>query len=92
MAEESEDSRKISPDLTKIVLNTLYLCLARAVDHIARASGPQAASRFKIDLLEELRNGSIDMALLEDAATYDFVVEKIENIPIAVPEGQPSIS
>jgi len=82
MTEDSQNPSPASPDLTKIVLNSLYLCLGRAVDHIARVEGPEAAARFKGDLLEELKSGSIDMALLEDAATYDFLVEKIEKIPM----------
>jgi len=82
MTEDPSNPNNPSPDLTKVVLNSLYLSLARAVDHIAQLNGPEAASRFKGDLLEEIKNGSIDMALLEDAATYDFLVEKIETIPV----------
>jgi len=81
MTEEPQNSSNASPDLTKIVLNTLYLCLGRAVEHIAKTDGPEAALQFKRNLLEELKSGSVDMALLEDAATYDFVLDKIENIP-----------
>lgn len=82
MTKAPENSGTASPDLTKIVLNSLYLCLGRAIDHIEKAEGPEAASQFKSHLLEALKSGSLNMALLEDAATYDFVVKKIENLPI----------
>ena len=55
MTEEPQNSSNASPDLTKIVLNTLYLCLGRAVEHIARVDGSEAAWQFKSDLLEELK-------------------------------------
>ena len=88
MAEISDNPSGVSMDLTKIVLNTQYLCLRYAIEHIAKVEGIEAASDFKRELLEAVKSGSIDMALLEDAATYDFVVTMIEDLPttIAAPE------
>jgi hypothetical protein len=79
MFEKSDSSAGASPDLIKVALNTLYLCLARAVRHI-EAADPQAASEFKGALLEDVKNGNVDMALLEDAVVYDFIVPKIESL------------
>ena len=62
----------------KIVLNSIYLCLAFAMKHIAEQEGEASAATFKAKMLEALRNGDIDMALLEESKTYEFVVSKIE--------------
>lgn len=80
MFEKSDGSSVASPDLIKIALNTLYLCLESAVRHIEKVEGSQAAAEFKSALLEGVKDGSVDMALLEDAAVYDFVVPRIENL------------
>lgn len=80
MSDSSKSPAGVSVDLTKIILNTQYLCLQHALDHIAKAEGEAAASKFKSDLLEAVKSGSIDMALLEDAATYDFMVGMIEKL------------
>ena len=62
----------------KIVLNSLYLCLSFAMKHIAAKEGEEAAAEFKAKMLKALENGDIDMALLEESKTYDFVVSKIQ--------------
>lgn len=64
----------------KIVLNSLYLCLGHALEHIAKNEGAQAASEFKAALLRALKNGDIDTALLEESRTFEFVVSKIEGL------------
>jgi hypothetical protein len=81
MLERPEVPTGVSLELINIALNAQSLCLRHAFDHIARFEGPQAASKFKTDLLEALRNGSINMALLEDTATYEFVVGMVEDLP-----------
>jgi len=68
----------------KIALNTLYLCIDHAIKHIAEAEGPEAAANYKADLLASLKNGAIDMALLEERKTFDLVVSKIG--ALVVPE------
>ena len=83
MRERPEIPTGVSLDLINIVLNTQNLCLQHAIEHIAKVEGPQAASRFKSNLLGALKHGSIDMALLEDAAIFDFVVAMVEDIPVA---------
>jgi hypothetical protein len=62
----------------KIVLNTLYLCIAFAMTHIAKHEGAQAAVDFKAELLSALKSGDLNMALMEETKTFDFVIEKIE--------------
>jgi len=67
-------------DLMQIALNTLYLCLENAVRHIEEAESPTEASEFKSGLLEQVKDGRINAALLEDSALYEFVVPKIERL------------
>lgn len=62
----------------KIVLNTLYLCIAFAMTHIAKHEGAQAAVHFKAELMSALRSGDLNMALMEETKTFDFVIAKIE--------------
>ncbi|WP_157089458.1 hypothetical protein [Bosea sp. WAO] len=62
----------------KIVLNTLYLCIAFAMTHIAKHNGAQAAVDFKAELLSALKSGDLNMALMEVTKTFDFVIAKIE--------------
>lgn len=81
MSERPEIPSGISLDLINIVVNTQSLCLQQAFAYIARLEGPEAAARFKESLLEAIRHGNIDMALLEDTAIFDFVVSMIESIP-----------
>lgn len=81
MLEASENPSGTNLDMIKVVLNTLYLCLGHSFEHIAKVEGPETASQFKASLLEAVESGSIDMALLEDAATYDFVVSMIKKLP-----------
>lgn len=74
----------------KIVLNTLYLCIEYVVRHVAEHEGEEAAATLKSNMLTALKNGSIDMALLEETKTFELVISKIEQLrwsdPIA--EGQ----
>lgn len=81
MDEKPEISSGISLDMINVALNTQALCLQHAFEHIARVEGAQAAVAFKAGLLEALRSGSINMALLEDSALFDFVVNMVEAIP-----------
>jgi hypothetical protein len=64
----------------KIILNTLYLCIEYAVKHVAQHEGAQAASDLKASMLKALKSGDIDMALLENARTFDLVIPKIEQL------------
>ena len=81
MLEQREVPTGVNLDLINIVLNAQSLCLQHAFQHIAKVEGSGAASAFKPELLEAVRDGSIDMALLEDKAIYDFVVTMIEKLP-----------
>lgn len=64
----------------KIILNTLYLCIEYAMGHVAEHEGVEAASDLKRNMLRALKHGDINMALLEDAQTFDLVVPKIEQL------------
>jgi hypothetical protein len=83
MAEMADDIEEMAgPELgqVKIILNTLYLCIEYAMRHVAEHEGADAASELKDNMLSALKHGDIDMALLEDARTFDFVVPKIEQL------------
>ena len=64
----------------KIILNTLYLCIGYAVRHVASHEGEEAASALKASMLDAIKNGDVDMALLEDRNGFDLVVSKIEQL------------
>lgn len=78
MADETENVSGTGMEQIKIVLNSIYLCLSFAMKHIAENEGEASAATFKAKMLEALKNGDIDMALLEESRTYEFVVSKIE--------------
>jgi hypothetical protein len=83
MPEMADDFEEMAgPELgqVKIILNTLYLCIEYAMRHVAEHEGADAASELKDNMLSALKHGDIDMALLEDARTFDFVVPKIEQL------------
>lgn len=78
MTDDTESVTGTGMEQIKIVLNSIYLCLAFAMKHIAEHEGKESAAKFKEKMLNALRNGDIDMALLEESKTYEFVVAKIE--------------
>lgn len=80
MADDIEEMAGPELGQVKIILNTLYLCIEYAMRHVAEHEGADAASEFKDNMLSALKHGDIDMALLEDARTFDFVVPKIEQL------------
>jgi hypothetical protein len=64
----------------KIILNTLFLCIEYAMRHVAEHEGAEAVSDLKDNMLRALKHGDINMALLENARTFDLVVPKIEQL------------
>lgn len=66
----------------KIVVNSLYLSLEFLLGRIEAASGPQAAAEARQALIENLRSGDIDMAIMESRKTYDFVLSVAESLPV----------
>jgi hypothetical protein len=81
MADDIEEMAGPELEQVKIILNTLYLCIEYAVKHVAEHEGAQAASDLKASMLKALKSGDIDMALLENARTFDLVIPKIEQLP-----------
>ena len=80
MADDIEEMAGPELEQVKIILNTLYLCIEYAVKHVAEHEGAQAASDLKANMLKALKSGDIDMALLENARTFDLVIPKIEQL------------
>ncbi|ODT79585.1 MAG: hypothetical protein ABS76_18550 [Pelagibacterium sp. SCN 64-44] len=66
----------------KIVVNSLYLSMAFLIDRIEQLSGRQAAIEARESLIENLKYGNVDMAVLEDRKTFDFVVSVAEKLPV----------
>lgn len=85
MAEETDTITGTGMEQIKIALNALYLCIDHAIRHIAEAEGVDAAQSYKAGLLESLKNGDIDMALLEESRTFDLIVSKIEALVVPTP-------
>jgi hypothetical protein len=80
MADNIDEMAGTELEQVKIILNTLYLCIEYAVKHVAEHEGAQAASDLKANMLKALKSGDIDMALLENAGTFDLVIPKIEQL------------
>jgi len=65
----------------KIVVNALYLSLAFLLDEIETIGGKGAAEKARAALIENLSDGSINMAIMEDRKTFDFVLSVAEALP-----------
>ena len=80
MAAEIENVTDTNMEQIKIALNALYLCIGYSMKHISLHEGVEAAAKFKADMLNALKNGDIDMALLEERKTFDLILSKIESL------------
>ena len=78
MVDAADNVSETNMEQIKIVINSLYLCVDYSMKHIASREGAEAADSFKQEMLQALKNGDIDMALLEESRTFDLVVSKIE--------------
>lgn len=67
-----------STEQLHIIIGTLYLSLARAMEHVARTESPSSVDGFRDRFLTALKSGDIDMSLLDDAKTFDLVVSIVE--------------
>ena len=90
MADEIENVSGTNMDQIKIALNSLYLCIDYALKHISLNEGPAAAAECKARMLEKLKNGDINMALLEETKTFELVVGKIEALALPETEDAPA--
>ncbi len=68
-----------SNEQLNIIVGVLYLSLAHAVEHIAKAEGLSSLVAFKDRFLTALESGDIDMSLLDDSKTFDLVVAIVES-------------
>lgn len=78
MVDVRDDVGGTDMEQIEIVLNTLYLCIDYAMKYIATREGAEAAAQFKDEMLKALKGGDINMALMEETKTFDFVVSKLE--------------
>jgi hypothetical protein len=63
-----------------MIVGALYLSLARCISHIPNAETAQEAEEFKQNLVSSLKSGEIDMAILDDSASYELVVSMVEGL------------
>ncbi len=80
MTEKFEIPADFTVERIQITLGVFYLCLEHAIAHIVKAEGASSAAAFKRELIAALKDGSIDMSLLDDARTFDFVVPIMERL------------
>ncbi len=67
-----------STEQLHIIIGTLYLSLAQAMEHVASTENPSSVDGFKDRFLTALKSGDINMSLLDDAKTFDLVVSMVE--------------
>jgi len=79
MAEKLGIPADASIEQLNIIIGVLYLSLAHAVEHIAKAENPSSVVAFKDRFLTALKSGDIDMSLLDDAKTFDLIVAIVES-------------
>lgn len=82
MLGRTEDVVGTEMEQIRIILNTLYLCIEYTMKHVEECEGAEAAAELKASMLKSLKNGDINMALLEENKTFDLVVSKIEALPL----------
>lgn len=78
MIGENEEITGTGMEQIKIILNTLYLCIEHAMKHVQEREGADSAAELRESMLHSLKNGDINMALLEENKTFDLVISKIE--------------
>lgn len=83
MAEKFEIPADFTVEKIQITMGVLYLCLEHAMAHMVKAEGALSAAAFQRELIAALKNGDIDMSLLDDARTFDFVVPLVERLAAA---------
>ena len=69
-------------DEARIVVNSLHLCLSFLLDHIKKTNGKDAALEARSALIENVKNGNIDMAIFEDRKIFDFVISIVDTLPM----------
>lgn len=82
MEHEIENVTDTNMEQIKIALNALYLCIGFAMKRIAAQQGVDVATTVKAEMLQALKRGDIDMALLEERKTFDLIVSKIEALSV----------
>jgi len=82
MTDDSEVPSGADLEVIKIAVNSLYLSLGFLLKYIEETNDKDAAIAARNALLENLKNGNIDFAIMEDRKTYDFVVSVVERLEI----------
>ncbi len=75
-----------SHEQIEIIVGALYMTLGFALRHIGKVEGQESALAFKNELVAALKKGDISMSLLDDAATFDFVVSTVDSIKTSAVE------
>ncbi|MDP2780507.1 hypothetical protein [Devosia sp.] len=82
MTDDSEVPSGADLEVIKIAVNSLYLSLGFLLKYIEETNDKDVAIAARNALLENLKNGNIDFAIMEDRKTYDFVVSVVERLEI----------
>ncbi|HLV84925.1 MAG TPA: hypothetical protein VKY62_14245 [Devosia sp.] len=82
MTDDSEVPSGADLEVIKIAVNSLYLSLGFLLKYIEETGDKDVAIAARNALLENLKNGNIDFAIMEDRKTYDFVVSVVERLEI----------
>lgn len=82
MTDDSKVPSGADLEVIKIAVNSLYLSLGFLLKYIEEAGDKDVAIAARNALLENLKNGNIDFAIMEDRKTYDFVVSVVERLEI----------
>jgi hypothetical protein len=69
-----------SAEQINMIVGTLYLSVGYAISHIARSETMESSDKFKNDFIASLQGGGIDMAIFDDAKTFDSVVSMIQGL------------
>ena len=72
-----------SHEQIEIIVGALYMSLSYAVRHIGVIGGLEASHALKNEIIAALKNGDLSMSLLDDAATFDFLVSLVKGIKIS---------
>jgi hypothetical protein len=71
-----------SHEQIEIIVGALYMTLGFALRHVGKVEGQASAQALKNELIAALKKGDISMSLLDDAATFDFVVSLIDGMKL----------
>lgn len=80
MAEKFAIPAGASAQQIEIIVGALSLSLAYVIAHIVKTEDASSVDAFKREFIGALKSGDIDMSIMDDAETFDFIVPTIEKL------------